>query len=184
MSETKVCRKCGIEKPIELFCKDKNRKSGYSKICKECHCNDMRIYNSTPSNINGKTIGQLQWNKRWDSEMGKNAKKEHKLRNKPRYLLKGIRKRAKKHKIPFNLTLEDVSIPEVCPVLNIPIYNDNHKGFCDNSPSVDRIIPHLGYVKGNVRVISLRANCLKKDGTLEEFMKLIEYLKNPNKDAP
>ncbi|UOF81207.1 restriction endonuclease pacI-beta-alpha-metal hnh motif 1.97A [Caudoviricetes sp.] len=46
----------------------------------------------------------------------------------------------------------------------------------DNSPSVDRLVPHLGYVPGNVRVISWRANILRRDATTRELKKLVKYL--------
>ena len=42
-----------------------------------------------------------------------------------------------------------------------------------DSPSLDRIVPELGYVKGNIRVISNRANHLKSDATLEEHRKIL-----------
>lgn len=69
--------------------------------------------------------------------------------------------RAKKEGIPFNITLEDLEIPEVCPVLGIPLKGwseNNVGGYKDDSPSIDKFIPELGYVKGNVSVISFKAN--------------------------
>jgi hypothetical protein len=44
------------------------------------------------------------------------------------------------------------------------------------SPSLDRIVPELGYVKGNVRVISDRANRIKRDATLEELRAIVKYV--------
>ena len=35
--QTKICSKCKKEKSIELFSKNKSKKSGYSCECKECH---------------------------------------------------------------------------------------------------------------------------------------------------
>lgn len=49
-----------------------------------------------------------------------------------------------------------------------------------NSFSLDRIIPGKGYVVGNVRIISWRANQLKSNGTVEEFEKIIVDLKKIN----
>ena len=32
----KLCKKCGLEKEISDFCKDKNGKDGHSNMCKSC----------------------------------------------------------------------------------------------------------------------------------------------------
>jgi len=89
-------------------------------------------------------------------------------------LLSGCRITAKKRGLPFDLTPDDVSIPEKCPVLGIPL----SRGVgvrTDNSPSLDRIIPSLGYVKGNVIVVSMRANRIKNDATLEELRTIAAF---------
>lgn len=87
-----------------------------------------------------------------------------------RKILDRTKSRAQKRDIPFDLEVEDISIPEVCPVLQIPLI----KGDPDATPSIDRIIPDLGYVKGNVRIISNRANMLKNNATLEELQLILE----------
>jgi hypothetical protein len=77
----------------------------------------------------------------------------------------------------FDLRVEDISIPEICPVLGIPIAVGNSNGPSPNSPSLDRFIPELGYVRENVRVISWRANRLKSDATLEEIESVARYMR-------
>jgi len=47
----------------------------------------------------------------------------------------------------------------------------------DNVPSVDRIDPTKGYIKGNVEVISWRANHLKNNATVEELEAIVNYMK-------
>jgi hypothetical protein len=47
----------------------------------------------------------------------------------------------------------------------------------DNSPSLDKIIPSLGYVRGNVQVISQRANSIKRDATLAELELLVQNMR-------
>ena len=84
--------------------------------------------------------------------------------------------RAKQNSLPFDLTLEDIIIPEVCPMLGIPIFRGTLE-HSDNSPTLDKIIPSKGYVRGNVWVISMRANRIKQDATLEELGKVYEALK-------
>lgn len=88
----------------------------------------------------------------------------------PQRILSRVKSRAKRNGIPFNLEVSDIVIPDRCPVLGIPIVqNQGRQGYFPDSASVDRIVPELGYVKGNVRVISQRANQLKSDATLEEM---------------
>ena len=82
--------------------------------------------------------------------------------------------RAKKENIPFNLTEDDIVVPEFCPVLGIKLISTNF----NNRPEIDRIVPELGYVKENIRIISGRANRLKNNGTIEEFEKILAYMKN------
>jgi hypothetical protein len=69
--------------------------------------------------------------------------------------------------VPFSITMQAIVIPPVCPVLGIPIVLGEQRS--GNSPSLDRITPKLGYVPGNVRVISDKANRLKGDRTLSEL---------------
>jgi hypothetical protein len=46
----------------------------------------------------------------------------------------------------------------------------------DGSPTLDRIDNAKGYVKGNVCVISKKANTMKNNATPEEVRKLSEYV--------
>lgn len=100
----------------------------------------------------------------------------HNGSNKRYRILCSLKKRAKQKGFEFNLTLEDIpQIPEFCPVLGIPIIIN--KGECspsDNSPSVDRIDSTKGYIKGNIRIISNRANRIKSDATVDELRKVLE----------
>jgi hypothetical protein len=101
-----------------------------------------------------------------------NYRKTHKEKS----LLTDCKKRAKHSGLPFDIVEEDIVIPDVCPVLGIKICKDNNERKY-NSPSVDKVIPEKGYVKGNIRVISWRANMIKSCGTAEEHMKISQYIK-------
>ncbi len=46
----------------------------------------------------------------------------------------------------------------------------------DASPSLDRLEPTRGYVKGNVAVISYRANRIKTDATAEELQRVLDWV--------
>ena len=74
--------------------------------------------------------------------------------------------RAKQKGREFNITKEDIVIPDICPLLGTPM----------ESPSLDRIDSSKGYIKDNVWVISNRANTLKNDATLTELKTLVENL--------
>ena len=87
-------------------------------------------------------------------------------------LLTKAKNRAKRKNLEFNIDISDVIIPKVCPVLGINIIEDLQGRNTHNSPSIDRIDNTGGYTKGNVRVISHRANQLKVDATAAE-MRLI-----------
>lgn len=90
-----------------------------------------------------------------------------------KYMLRNTRRRAKQKGIPFALTLVDIVIPARCPVLDIPLFMGTTKDH-RNAPSIDRIVPALGYVPSNVRVISHRANNLRSNGTAAELKKVAE----------
>ena len=86
------------------------------------------------------------------------------------YLLTRIKTKCKKNDIPFNLTIEDLCVPDQCPALNIPlIFGSGKRAPTDNSPSVDRIKPELGYIKGNIIVVSQLANRIKNSATFEQL---------------
>ena len=89
--------------------------------------------------------------------------------------LNNIKHRAKKRGLAFNLTLDDLPIPERCPVLGIPLLM-RAGSFHDSSPSIDRLVPAKGYVKGNVAIVSYRANRIKDYGTLDELRRVVAYL--------
>jgi hypothetical protein len=71
------------------------------------------------------------------------------------------KKRAARQGLDFNLPLESVVIPQVCPVLGILLFK--RVGRSLNSPSLDRIDPKKGYVVGNCRVVSDHANRIKSN---------------------
>jgi hypothetical protein len=90
----------------------------------------------------------------------------------PFYLLFMNRKsKAKKKGITFDVKYSDLVLPSHCPILGIPLFFDLNKAI-DNTPSIDKIDPSMGYIKGNVQIISYKANRIKNNASLEE-LKLI-----------
>ncbi len=92
-------------------------------------------------------------------------------------MLAAAKRRAKLQAIPFELSVADIVIPEVCPVLGIRLQTEKRGRMTGASPSLDRLAPELGYVRGNVRVISQRANGLKSDATLAELEAVVRYMR-------
>ena len=83
-----------------------------------------------------------------------------------------VKTRAKEKGLDFDLELSDIIIPELCPVFKVPfIYGDHSWTY-----SLDRIKPDLGYVKGNVVVISNKANMMKSTATVDEVGMLYEWM--------
>ena len=97
----------------------------------------------------------------------------------PEYrLYQSAKGRAKAQKLPFSLNLEDIKIPDVCPVFELPFYLEGGKA-APMSPSIDRFIPSHGYTKENISIICWRANVLKRDATREEMERLVCHLSKP-----
>lgn len=92
-----------------------------------------------------------------------------------RPLYYGARKRAKAKGLEFSLELEDIVVPELCPVLGIKLVAGEGT-LVDSSPSLDRLVPELGYVPGNVAVISYKANRIKNNGSREDVMKVAAWM--------
>lgn len=93
-----------------------------------------------------------------------------------KYMYSVIRDRAKRKGLEFTIEREDISIPSHCPILGIPLYSTPGRK-TDNTPSIDRIDNTRGYVKGNIHVISERANRFKNNATIDELEKLVAYLR-------
>lgn len=171
MDETKTCPTCKITKLKIEFYNCTKRLDGLQTACKKCQ-----------------KVRQLKWNK---SERGKesiqNVSKtfrEHQYEKNPiefwiNQCFNLIKTRVKKKNIPFDITKDDIRkiIVKKCPVFEIDLdYSRKGKAF-PNSPSVDRLIPKFGYVKNNISIISQKANIIKNNGSLEDLIKLHDWLK-------
>lgn len=93
-------------------------------------------------------------------------------------LLQFARSRARKLGVPFNLVAEDIVIPEFCPALGIRLVPNLGVGgrALPESPNLDRIIPALGYVRGNVQVISHKANMWKANRPWDEWQRFAQWI--------
>lgn len=113
-------------------------------------------------------------NKKYDQknkERRREWEREYRSKNPLVSTLKNAKIRAKEKGIEFDLKLSDVTMPEYCPVLGIKLDRSDR----DSRPELDRKDNSKGYVKGNVFVISGRANRIKSDASLEELLALVKY---------
>lgn len=97
--------------------------------------------------------------------------------NLSRMIFDHARRRAREKGLVFALSLADIVVPERCPIFGSPLEVGNGKR-SENSPTLDRIEPSLGYVPGNVWVISWRANRIKNDSTLDELRQIVAALES------
>ena len=94
-----------------------------------------------------------------------------------RHMCNSARQRARKSGLVFDITINDIDIPAVCPVLGIPLFVGSGK-LSRNSPTLDRIDSSKGYTRENIKVISHRANTIKSNATASEIYKVYEYMKS------
>lgn len=86
--------------------------------------------------------------------------------------------RARKTGMAFDIEIEDLVVPETCPVFGIPLIPTYGKGKRNNgTPSLDRLDNTKGYTKDNCRIISFKANQYKGDMTVAEVEALLKYMK-------
>jgi hypothetical protein len=100
---------------------------------------------------------------------------EDRRKNPVRYMLRNSRNRAKEIGVEFALLPEHIVIPEFCPVLGMRLEQFDPKAWA--SPSIDRLDNSKGYTPDNIKIISNRANMIKRDGTLEEHEAIVRYMR-------
>ena len=125
--------------------------------CKLSHRAKLRRDNRAKGNMDKTTL------KKWNDN---NPKKR---------MLYSARSRAKKNNLDCNITESDIILPDVCPMLGIELYQS--KGRTGHGYSLDRIDSDKGYIKGNVQVISDRANRYKDNMSLEDAELLVKFLR-------
>lgn len=159
----KNCTRCGVTKSIDSFRlrRDNGKPRGECRLCER-----ERGKPQEPKVAPTETVTIR------DPANPKDAKEISMKR-----MLAGAKQRAKERGLMFNLHYDDIQTPNLCPVLRIPLIPSVDGSYSDNSPSLDRKIPYLGYVKGNVKVISMRANALKSNATSAELEAVLKYVK-------
>lgn len=143
----KKCNVCGKIKPFDELCRDSSRSDGVKPLCKECkHKKDADYWKDNAWRLTKRNKGYKHRSPERYQDVLK-QQREYKAKNRERSLYLQARKRSEKFSLPFSIAMEDIEIPDVCPLLGIPINKKPSKlNNRDNSPSLDRIIPSMGYV--------------------------------------
>lgn len=228
--ESKICKECGRELPLEMFSKNKAMRDGHVNICKDCQREQRRKRKDSkiiPAINEGTMIcpvcgeelsvdefaimGKSKTGRDW---LCKSCRQKHtlinngkdknyfrklriklcpdyreeqriidrksRIKNFNRAMFTAAKYRAEQRGIEFNIELEDIVIPEKCPILECPFIYGTSENY-DYSPSLDRIDNSKGYIKGNIQVISTKANKMKNSATQEE---LINFCKNILRYSP
>lgn len=191
MGEERRCAKCGNPKDRGpsgrlrcLPCKAEFGRTRYhpkpkpvDKRCKKCGGERTPIGRAYRCVVCRNTVYKV-WREA-NLEKVLTDQRAYRLKNYVVTMLNGAKRRAKTAGREFSLDVEDVVIPTHCPLLGIELHTtDQMRGGHDQSrsPSLDRLDNSIGYVKGNVWVISHRANALKRDATLEELKLIVAGL--------
>jgi hypothetical protein len=188
----KYCKRCGVVKELSEFGSHSGQIDGRQPWCSDCRKTYNRAKYEPKNNPKeprkgtcaacGKEFLLLSKKRKYCSNNCKSSwhhRSKTRLdwyeKNPEKCMLYRNRFASKVKGIPFSLEEPDIIIPEFCPILGLKLEKGKDNS-CDNSPSLDKIVPELGYIKGNVRVISQRANLLKSNATIEELRLVYEDL--------
>lgn len=162
----RCCRNCGFIKPIEEF--KRNANNTRRKHCLECY---EKITPTSQKQRDDKTK-----NRHRETDLKCKKRYKQSSANREYILFKSARTRAKAKQVPFTITKEDIIIPDICPVLGIKLESGTKEDKL-KSPSLDKVIPEIGYIKNNIMVISFKANWIKNFGTADEHEKVAQYIR-------
>jgi len=170
----KKCIDCKQNLPLEEFYSQRHKRSGKLKVYRSSYCKKCdkkrakkikdskeykeksnakrRVCNSTPEEI----------------ERRRREKRKYFEKYPEKHLFSRAKLRAKKKGYEFSLEVSDIIIPEKCPILNVPLKLGTRENY-EYTPSLDRIDNSKGYIKGNIQVISKKANSMKNSASVEEL---------------
>lgn len=159
----KKCSKCKELKKLDKFYNCRKCKYNKTPQCKVC---------MTKTRVKRREEQRLYMQKlREDNPEKVKKSKRRSWRNqdprKKMYLQS--KNRSKRKDIEFNLSIEDIVIPKKCPLLEIE-FIPGTQDYYEQTHSLDRIDPKKGYIKGNVWVITKKANSMKNSASQKELM--------------
>jgi hypothetical protein len=179
----RTCPRCATFKTVSEFYAGRkpNTLRGW---CKQCHSVSCAARAHTPDGRKAacararKHIERMKKAGSWPERAVRyRSSASIRLEADPRIaILYSIKSGAKKRGIEFRITIDDIVIPDRCPVLGIPLIPYRRGKRADNTASLDRIDSSKGYIPGNVAVISVRANRGKNNLTAAEHLKIAEWM--------
>jgi|ERR1035437_5967994 hypothetical protein len=110
------------------------------------------------------------------AESWRASKQKAREENPRREILWHLKQNARKKGLPFDLIESDLVWPTHCPVFGMELVYIAQGYRSEASASADRHDNNSGYVKGNVRIISWKANRLKNNATIEDLLKVVKYM--------
>lgn len=149
----KRCRTCEKDLPLKSFHAHRLAADGLQSNCKPCRRIKFRIY---------------------QKGAGREKQRTWQRKNPEKVMIYRTRQAAREQGFEHSIGVEDIVIPKNCPVFGTPLVKGTGQK-TEQSPSVDRIDNSRGYVKGNVVVVSSRANSLKGNATIDELKKLADF---------
>jgi hypothetical protein len=185
----KTCITCKTPKEASLdnFAKKVASPDGLNSKCKDCdreasaqyraaHPEEAKVSSKRSKQKHTFAVKERQKNHYRKNSVQIMDQMKRFLKENPEHgLLKLARQRCKKSEVLCTISETDIVIPEFCPILGVKLEFGN-MATRDNSPSLDRIIPELGYVPGNVAVISYRANRIKNEGLADEHRRIADWM--------
>lgn len=168
----KICVNCNVRKPLFSFTKDSKNSDLLNRRCKDC----CKIAHDSYYKNNKDRVRERNADWRLKNEQLIKVKRKEKRAEDPRKcMLYSAKHRAKMKNLEFDLSIEDIQIPEYCPVLKIKIemYASSQSR---TSPSIDRIDTTKGYTKDNIQVISWLANTMKSNANFEELISFADWV--------
>ena len=167
VNNTKRCYRCCLWKDLSLFNKSYKLSGGVAKICRECYNKQEAVIKCCKSR----------------SYRLKHAIENNDIEFYIKRRIGTIKSRAEKHNINFNLDIEyliDLWNKQNgrCFYSNIPMKNSmKQDGFQSwDCPSLDRIEPANGYVKGNIVWCIFGINSFKQSLNLKSFEDMIKSI--------
>jgi len=101
-----------------------------------------------------------------------------------------VRRRAAAKNLPLNVDHKYLCAiaPNKCPVFKTPLAwgygnTDTPGKMTPNSPCLDRIVPELGYVRGNVAWLSNKANMIKSSADEKDLYAVADWLHKKRKEV-